>query len=114
MEYASAVAIETAAATDSGLANLAVGASATVSMVSACGKAAKPAGKVDDTSPDTSAVGAKGQVSFLQRLVAATAAALAALTAANVMEGMAGVRAAFPPCSSCLLIARATAPRGQG
>ncbi len=39
----------------------------------------------------------------MQGLAAATAVALAALTAANVMEGMNGVRAAFPPCSSFLL-----------
>ncbi len=56
---------ETSAATTSGLANLAVGASTAVGMMSARGKADKPAGKVDDTSADTSALGAKGQMSFL-------------------------------------------------
>ncbi len=40
---------------------------------------------------------------FLQGLVAATAAGLSALTAANVMEGTDGVMAAFPPCLSFLL-----------
>ncbi len=69
----------------------------------AAGKVATPVGKVDDTRDDTSAVGAKGQASFLQGLEAATAAALAALTAANVMEGTDGVMVAFPPCSSFLL-----------
>ncbi len=63
----------------------------------AAGKAATPVGRVDDTGDDTSVVGAKGQASFLQGLAAATAAALAALTAANVMEGTDGVMAAFPP-----------------
>ncbi len=36
-------------------------------------------------------------------MAAVTAAALAALTAANVMEGTDGVRVAFPPCLSFLL-----------
>ncbi len=40
---------------------------------------------------------------FLQGLAAATAAELAALTAANVMVGTDGVGVAFPPCSSFLL-----------
>jgi hypothetical protein len=60
------------------------------------------AGRVDDTSANTSAVEAKGQAGFLRGLLAATAA-LAALTAANVIEGMDGVMVAFPPCSSFLL-----------
>ncbi len=64
----------------------------------AAGKAAPPAGRVDDTGADTSAVGAKGQASFLRGLAVATEAALAALTAANVIEGTDGVMAAFPPC----------------
>ncbi len=103
MEYAVAVATETSAATAFGLANLAVGTSAAVGMMLAAGKAATPAGRVDDTGADTSAVGAKGQASFLRGLAAATAAALGALTAANVMEGTDGVMATFPPCSSFLL-----------
>jgi hypothetical protein len=55
------------------------------------------------TPEPISAVGAKGQASFLQGLVTATAVGLAALTAANVMEGSDGVIAAFPPCLSFLL-----------
>jgi hypothetical protein len=42
-------------------------------------------------------------VGYLQGLAAATAVALAASTAANVMEGTDGVAAAFPPFSSFLL-----------
>ncbi len=103
MEYAAAVMTEISAATDSGLANLAVVASAAVGMMSAAGKAATTAGRVDDTGTNTSAVGAKGQASFLQGLAAATAAALAALTAANMMEGTDAVMATFPPYLSFLL-----------
>jgi hypothetical protein len=55
------------------------------------------------TSADASAAGAEGAVGFLQGLAVATAAALAALTAANMMEGTDGVRVAFPPCLSLLL-----------
>jgi hypothetical protein len=50
-----------------------------------------------------SAVGAKGQAGFLQGLAAATAAALATLPAATVMEGTDGAMVAFPPCLSLLL-----------
>ncbi len=50
---------------------------------------------------------------FLQGLAMATAVALAALTAANVMEGMAGVRAAFPPFLSCLLELQCREGRGD-
>jgi hypothetical protein len=103
MEYAAAVATETSAAAASVLANLAVGASAAVGMMLAAGKAAMPAGRIDDTGADTSAVGAKEQAGFLQGLAAVTAAALAALTTANVMKGTDGVMVAFPPCSSFLL-----------
>jgi hypothetical protein len=103
MEYAAAVATHTSVATDSGLANLAVTTSAAVGMMSATGKAATPAGRVDDTGSDTSAIGAKGHVILLQRLVAATAAGLAAFTASNVMEGTDGGMAASPTCLSFLL-----------
>jgi hypothetical protein len=103
VEYAAAVVTEISAATASGLANLAVGASAAVGMMLAAGKAETLAARVDDTGSDTSAVGAKGQVSFLQGLAAATAAVLAALKAANVMEGTDGAKAASPPYLSFLL-----------
>jgi hypothetical protein len=69
----------------------------------ATGKAATPAGRVHDTGSDTSAIGAKGHAILLQGLAAATAAALAAFTAANVMEGTAGGMAASPTCLSFLL-----------
>jgi hypothetical protein len=82
---------------------MAVGASATVGMMPAAGKAATPVGRVDDTGADTSAAGAEGVADFLQGLVAATAVALTALTAVNVMKGMDGDMAAFPPFSSFLL-----------
>jgi hypothetical protein len=72
-------------------------------MMLAAGKAATPAGRVDDTGTNTSAVGAKGQADFLCGLAAATVVGLAALTAANVMEGPDGVRVAFPPCLFFLL-----------
>jgi hypothetical protein len=103
VEYAAAVATDTSAATASGLANLAVRASVAVGMMSATGKVAMPAGRLDDTGSDTSAVGAKGHAILLQGLVAATAAVLAAFTAVNVMEGMDGAMAAFLPCLSFLL-----------
>ncbi len=83
-------------------------------MMLAGGKAAKLAGKVDDTGAGTSAVGAKGQARFLQGLVAGTAAALAALTAANVMEGANGAMAAFPPCLSFLLGLQCRGGRDDG
>ncbi len=100
MVYAATVATETSAATASGLANLAVRASADVGMMSAAGMAATPARRVDDTGSNTSAVRAKGHTILLRGLAAATAAALAAFTAANVMEGMDGAMAASPPCLS--------------
>ncbi len=103
MEYAAVVVMETSATTASGLANLAVMASAVVGMILAAGKAATPAGRVDDTSANTSAAGAEGVAGFFQGLAVATAAALAALKVANVMEGMDGDMAAFPPCLSFLL-----------
>jgi hypothetical protein len=90
MEYAAAVATDTSAATASGLANLAVWASAAVGMMSATGKVATPAGRVDDTGSNTSAIWAKGNSILLQGLAAATAAVLAAFTAATVMEGIDG------------------------
>jgi hypothetical protein len=103
VEYAAAVAMDTSAATASGLANLAVGASAPVGMMSATEKAKTPAGRVDDTSSDTSAIGAKGNLILLQGLGTATAAALAAFPAATVMEGINGGMAASPLCLSLLL-----------
>jgi hypothetical protein len=72
-------------------------------MMLAAGKAAMPAGRVDDTGYNTSAVGAKGHAILLQGLAAATAAASAAITAANVMEETDGAMAASPPCFSFLL-----------
>ncbi len=95
--------MDTSAATASGQANSAVGASTTVGMMSATEKETTPAGKVDNTSSDTSAIRAKGNLILLQVLAAATAAALAAFTAANMMEGMDGGMAASPPCLSFLL-----------
>ncbi len=115
VEYAAAVETETSTATAFGLANLAVGASvAVIGMMLAAGKAAMPAGRVDDTGSDTSAAGAKGQASFLQGLVAATAAVLAALTAATVMEGMDGAMAASSPCLSFLLVLQHWGGRDDG
>jgi hypothetical protein len=102
IEYAAILATKTSAAPASGLANLAVGTSAAVGMMSAAGKGAMPAGRVVDTGDNTSTVGTKGQASFLQELAAATAPALAALTAANVIERMNGVMVTFPlVCPSC-------------
>jgi hypothetical protein len=72
-------------------------------MMSATEKVATPAGRVADTGYDTSAVGVKGNSVLLQGLVAATAALLAAFTAANMMEGTDGGMAASPPCLSFLL-----------
>ena len=66
-------------------------------------KVATPAGRVDDTGYDTSAIGAKGNLILLQGLAAATAVALAGFTAANVMEGTDGAMAASLPCLSFLL-----------
>jgi hypothetical protein len=97
------VAMDTSAATAFGLANLAVGARAAVGMMSATEKAKMPAGRVDDTSSDTSAIGTKGNLILLQELAAATAAGLAAFTAATVMKGTDGGMAASPPCLSFLL-----------
>jgi hypothetical protein len=78
-------------------------ASATVGMMSATGKAATPAGRVDDTGCSTSAIGAKGHAILLQGLAAAIAAVLAAFTVANMMEGTNGGMEASPPCLSFLL-----------
>ncbi len=103
MEYAAAVATNTSAATDSDITNLAVTARAAVGMMLANGKAATPAGRVDDISSNTSAVRAMGHAILLQGLATATAAALAAFTAVNVMEGMDGGMAASPTCLSFLL-----------
>jgi hypothetical protein len=72
-------------------------------MMLATGEAATPAGRVDDTGSDTSAIWAKGHAILLRGLAAVTAAALAAFTAANVMEGTDGGMAASPPCLSFLL-----------
>ena len=90
VEYAAAVATDTSAATDYGLANLAVMSSAAVGMMLATGKVATSAGRVDDTGSDTSIFGAKRNLILLQGLVAATAATLSVFTAANVMEGTGG------------------------
>ncbi len=95
--------MDTSAANASGQANLAVGASTAVGMMLATEKVATPAGRVDDTGYNTSAIGAKGNLILLQGLAAATAAALAAFTAANVVEGTDGGMAASPPCLSFLL-----------
>ncbi len=103
MEYAAAVAMDTSAATASGLANLAFGASAAVGMMLANEKAKTPAGRVDDTGSNTSAIRAKGNSILPRGLAAATAVALAAFTAATVMEGTDGGMAASPPCLSFLL-----------
>jgi hypothetical protein len=72
-------------------------------MMSATEKVATPAGRVDDTGSDTSAIGAKGNLILLQGLAAGTAAALAAFTAAKVMEGTDGGMVTSPPCLSFLL-----------
>jgi hypothetical protein len=98
VEYAAVVAADTSVATASDLANLAVGASTTVGMMLATEKAKTPAGRVDDTGSNTSTIGAKGNLILLQGLAAATAAALAAFTAATVMEGTDGGMVASPPC----------------
>jgi hypothetical protein len=90
VEYAAAVAMDTSATTAYGLANLAVGASATVGMMLANEKAKMPSGRVDDTGSDTSAIGAEGNLILPCRLAAATAVALVAFTAATVMEGTDG------------------------
>jgi hypothetical protein len=103
MEYAAAGGTDTSAATASDQANLAVGVSTAVGMMSATETVAMPAGRVDDTGSDTSAIVAKGNSILLQGLAVATAAALAAFTAANVMEGTDGGMAAPPPCLSFLL-----------
>ncbi len=60
VEYAAAGGTDTSAATASGQENLAVGASTAVGMMSATEKVAMPAGRVDDTGSNTSAIGAKG------------------------------------------------------
>jgi hypothetical protein len=83
-------------------------------MMLAGGKAAKLAGKVDDTGAGKSAVGAKGEARLLQGLVAGTATALAALTAANVMEGTDGAMVAFLPCLSFLLGLQCRGGRDDG
>ncbi len=103
MEYAATVATDTLAATASGQENLAVTASTAAGMMMATGKAATPAGRVDDTGSDTSTIGAKGHAILLRGLKVATAVALAAFTAANVMEGADGGMAASPLCLSFLL-----------
>jgi hypothetical protein len=113
VEYAAAVATETSAATASDVANLAVGASAAEGMMSAAGKVAMLAGRVECTGASASTAGAEGAAGFLQGLAAATATALAALTAANVMKGTAGVRAASPPFLSCLLGLQCREGRGD-
>ncbi len=82
---------------------MAVGASTAVGMMSATEKVAMPAGRVDDTGYDTSAIGAKGNLILLRGLAAATVVALAAFIAANVMEGTDGGMAAYLPCLSFLL-----------
>ncbi len=66
-------------------------------------KVAMPAGRVECTGTNASAVGANGQAGLLQEWMAATAGALAALPAANAMVGTDGVRVAFPSCLSFLL-----------
>jgi hypothetical protein len=78
MEYADAVVMDTIAPTASGLVNLEVGVSAAVGMMSENEKAKTPAGRVDDTCSNTSAIRAKGILILLQGLAAATAAVLAA------------------------------------
>ncbi len=103
VEYAAAVATDTSAATASGLANLAVGASAAVGMMSENEKAKTPAGRVDDIGSNTSAIGAEGNLILPRGLAVATAAALAAFTAATVMEGTNGGMVASPPHLSLLL-----------
>jgi hypothetical protein len=72
-------------------------------MMSATKKVATPAGREDDTGSDTFAIRAKGNFILLQGLVAATAAALAAFTAANVIEGTDGGMAASHLCVSFFL-----------
>jgi hypothetical protein len=103
VEYAAAGGTDISAATASCQANLAVGASTALGMMSATEKVAMPAGRVDDTGSNTSAIGAKGNLILLQGLAAATAVALEAFTAAYMMEGMDGGMAASPPCLSFLL-----------
>jgi hypothetical protein len=82
---------------------LADGASAAVGMMSANEKAKMPSGRVDDTGSDTSAIRAERKLILLRGLVAATAVALAAFTAATVMEGTDGGMAASLPRLSFLL-----------
>jgi hypothetical protein len=72
-------------------------------MMSATEKVAMPEGRVDDTGSDKSNIKAKGNLILHQGLAAATAAALAAFTAANLMEGTDGGMAASPLCLSFLL-----------
>ncbi len=103
MEYAVAEGMDISAANASGQANLAVGVSTAVGMISATENVATPAGRVDDTGSDTSAIRAKGNSILLQGLAAATAVALAAFTAANMMEGTDGGMAASLLCLSFLL-----------
>ncbi len=104
VEYASAVATDTLAATVSGLAKSAVGARAAVGMMSVANEKAKtPSGRVDDTGSDTSAIKAKGNLILLRGLVAVTAVALAAFIANTVMEGVDGGMVASPPCLTFLL-----------
>ncbi len=103
VEYAAAGGTDTSAATSSGQENLTVGAYTAVGMMLETEKVAMPAGRVDDTGSDTSAIGAKENSILLQGLVAVTAAALAVFTAANMMEGTDGGMVASPRCLSFLL-----------
>jgi hypothetical protein len=104
VEYAAAGGTDTSAANASGGANLAVGASIGVGMLSA-EKAAAPAERVDDTGSETSPSRAKENLILTRWLAAATAAASAAFTAACAMKGMWGLAAATAAALAAFAVA---------